>query len=212
MKNKHGTFLNGTFFNPQLWSKPQILTVGVSEGVGEYIRSHVRRNNLEVLLQWTKQKSQNQLDAQCHLWMCNLKCIVRNGDFNTWQQVRSCLLFANKRSWHKISKGTQAKAQGTGPIGEHCSIQVVKTILQRQWCKYWISNLSIEISCKLLRGLSKWIICKSNPNELFCRLSQKVCGENLHSSVFSQAHPIRVTRFHLKCHYREGSGLCVTHI
>lgn len=70
------------FLKPQLWSWPQILMVevGVSEvEKGGSHSSHVRGNDMKVSLQQTTHESQSQLDAQCHLWICNSKCIVRNG-------------------------------------------------------------------------------------------------------------------------------------
>lgn len=54
---------------------------------GSYSSSHVRGNDLEVSLQQTKPESQSQLDAQCHLWICDLKCIVRNGLFDTREEL-----------------------------------------------------------------------------------------------------------------------------
>lgn len=47
----------------------------------------MRGSDLEVSLQQTKRKSQSQLDAQCHLWISDMKCIVRNDAFDP----RECL-------------------------------------------------------------------------------------------------------------------------
>ncbi len=35
----------------------------------------MRGNDLEVSLQQAKHESQSQLDAQCHLWICDMKYI-----------------------------------------------------------------------------------------------------------------------------------------
>lgn len=53
---------------------------------GFYSRSHVRGSDLEVSLQ-TKHESQSQLDAQCHLWIRNLKCIVKNDAFDAREEL-----------------------------------------------------------------------------------------------------------------------------
>lgn len=79
------------FLKPQLQSRPKILTVEVGWGsVGGWGRGHssyVRGNYMQVSLQQTKHESQSQLDAQCHLWICNLKCIVRDGALDTLQEL-----------------------------------------------------------------------------------------------------------------------------